>query len=242
MKTSSSVPPSASILPHLSVDCVIFGYHNGELSVLLLKWKNSNVWALAGGRVLKDEDIDTAAERVLFQRTQLKGIFLRQFYIFGRVNRVTPDDYSHTFAHLGYSEDGAAPLLDRTLTVGYYALVDHQKVSPQADEFADGFHWYSVKDIPALVFDHNEIVMKALATLRHAFHYEYLGQNLLPDEFTMPELQHLYETVLDEPMDRANFQKRMLASGHFERVGKRMAGKAHKSPYLYRYVGGPASL
>lgn len=223
-------------LPHLSVDCVIFGYHDGHLRVLLLKWKNSEVWALAGGRVMKDEDVDSAAARVLYERARLEDIFLRQFHTFGAVERVTPADYEDTFAQLGYSKDKAAPLLDRTVTVGYYALVDHLKVSPQPDVFADGFEWRDVKQLHSLVFDHNNIVGKALETLRHAFQYEYLGQNLLPAEFTMPELQRLYETILDHPLDRANFQKRMLSSGHFERVGKRQEGKAHKSPYLYRFI------
>lgn len=223
-------------LPHLSIDCVIFGYHDGQLRVLLLKWAASDLWSLIGGAVLKKESLDHAAERVLFKRVGLKGIFLRQFYTFGSVDRVKQSDYDATFAKLGFSKEESEQLLLRTVTVGYYALVDYQKVAPQPGKKTEAFEWWDVRTLPDMIFDHRYITEQALQAVQHSFRYEYLGKNLLPEQFTMPELQRLYETILNHPLDRSNFQKRMLASGMFERMGKRQNGGAHKSPFMYRFV------
>jgi 8-oxo-dGTP diphosphatase len=223
-------------LPHLSIDCVIFGYHDGQLRVLLLKWTASDLWSLIGGAVLKEESLDHAATRVLYKRVGLKDIFLRQFYTFGSVERVRQSDYDTTFAKLGFSREESEQLLLRTITVGYYTLVDYQKVDPKPDHRTEDFDWWDVRDLPKMVFDHRYIIEQALVPLRHSFRYEYLGKNLLPEQFTMPELQRLYETILDHPLERSNFQKRMLASGMFERMGKRHNGGAHKSPFMYRFA------
>jgi hypothetical protein len=124
---------------------------------------------------------------------------------------------------------------ERFVSVGYYALVEFSKVSPRPDWLSDECQWYDIHKVPALIYDHNEMVEKALETLRIRLNDYPVGYNLLHEKFTMPELQRLYETILDKPLDRRNFQKKMLSLGILERLKERKTGGAHKAPYLYRF-------
>ncbi len=217
-------------LAHLSVDCVIFGFHENELKVLLLEWKGSKHWCLPGGFILKDEHVDDAAIRILKLRTSLDKIYLRQFYAFGDPGR-------------GRKKPGVKPpagltqswLMDRFITLGYWALVEFSKVVPTPDEFSLSCKWWDIKNIPKLTLDHNEIVSKALDSLRHHLKDYPIGKDLLPEKFTMPELQHLYETILDKQIDRRNFQKKFLSLDILDRLKEVKHGGAHKAPYLYRF-------
>jgi hypothetical protein len=125
-------------------------------------------------------------------------------------------------------------LLQRFISIGYYALVDFSKVQPTPDIFSDLGDWYDIHQIPALILDHNMIIDKALETLRLMLDHKLVGFNLLSETFTMNELQSLYETILDKKLLRANFQRKMLSLGILERVKKKFSGKAHKPPYVYR--------
>jgi hypothetical protein len=126
-------------------------------------------------------------------------------------------------------------LTKRFITIGYYALVDYSKVTPKPDWLTDICEWHDVHKIPKLIYDHNAIVKKALETLQLSLNDIPVGYKLLPSKFTMPELQDLYETILDRKLDRRNFQKKMLSFGVLERLDERRTGGAHKSPYLYRF-------
>jgi 8-oxo-dGTP diphosphatase len=215
-------------LRHLSIDCVIFGFHENELKVLLLKLKNKDLWCLPGGFIRKNDSLDDAATRVLNDRTGLSDVFLQQFHAFGEPNR----DKTKT----GFmSNVKGSWMMDRFVTLGYYALVEYSKVSPQADMFSDDCRWCDIHSIPPLMYDHKQILDKALDVLRLSLNDHPIGYNLLPEKFTMPELQKLYETILDKPIDRRNFQKKILGLDIVVRLNERKTGGAHKAPYLYRF-------
>jgi ADP-ribose pyrophosphatase YjhB (NUDIX family) len=224
-------------LPHLSVDCVVFGFHDGELELLLLKWKHSNTWALPGGWVGRRESLDAAAYRVLRDRTGLRRILLRQFHAFGGLHRREGASLRKFFKRLGLEAPAAVWPLQRVVSVGYYALVDFRRVRPRADGISDACEWCPVHGHPALAFDHDDIVARALQALRASLDSPAAGATLLPERFTMPELQRLHEAVLGRRLDRRNFQKRMLERGGIERLGERRTGGPHRAPYLYRFTG-----
>ena len=216
-------------LRHLSVDCVIFGFHDEQLKVLLLKWKEGGHWCLPGGFIKKKEAVDDAAIRILKDRTGLDDIFLQQFHAFGDPHRDRNKELLNIQAKSGKW------LMERFITVGYYALVEYSKVSPQPDWLSEECKWCDVSKLPKLIYDHGAIVNKALEKLRMSLNDQPIGYELLPEKFTMPELQRLYQTVLGKTLDRRNFQKKILGLGILERLKERKTGGAHKAPYLYKF-------
>ena len=226
----------ANYIPHLSIDCVIFGFHAEQLKVLLPKLKYLEEWTLAGGYVLKDEDIDAAALRILEERTGLKDIYLEQFQVFGKANRNTKATMEKIMQVNGLDIGENHWILERFVSIGYYALVDFSKVITKVGDFDESCDWYDIHQLPpALAFDHAEIIKKALETLRFMLDTKLIGFNLLPETFTMKELQCLYETILDKPLRRDNFQRKMLSMNILERTEKLFTGAANKAPYLYRF-------
>jgi 8-oxo-dGTP diphosphatase len=223
------------LVPHLSVDCTIFGFHAGQMKVLLLRWKHLSQWSLPGGFVRRDEPVDRAAERVLRERTGLDHVFLRQFHAFGGTDR-RERELLPAFRAMGVEPPDAHWMVSRVVSIGYFALVDHAKAGLSPDAFSEECRWWDLASRPRLLFDHDEMVDLALETVRRQLDYLPLAANLLPEKFTMPELQRLYETVLGRPLDRRNFQKRMLDRGFIERLPERKTGGAHRSPWLYRFV------
>jgi ADP-ribose pyrophosphatase YjhB (NUDIX family) len=223
-------------LPHVSVDCVIFGFHRAELKLLLLKWKGADIWTLPGGYVGRRESLDSAAHRVLRDRTGLENVFLHQFHAFGGTRRKEAS-LRKLFGLLDLPAPAATSWpVDRVVSIGYFALVDFSRVRPQADYLSDTCAWHAIDDRPGLAFDHDEIASKALETLRSSLDSAALGATLLPERFTMPELQRLHEAILGRPLDRRNFQKKMLDRGVVERLPERRTGGAHRSPSLYRFT------
>ena len=222
-------------LSSVSIDCAIFGFHDGQLKVLLLRWKGTDDWCLPGGRIFHQENMDEAAHRSLRERTGLSEIFLQQFHTFGDVMRYKNFSRQDTLHKLGLPDDALHELTNRDVSVGYYALVEFAGATPTPDFFTDECRWWDVDQIPLLLFDHNDMITLALKTLRRQLTYQPIGYNLLPDKFTMPDLQQLYETILGQSLDRRNFQKRMLGYGILERLEERKTGGAHKAPYLYRF-------
>jgi ADP-ribose pyrophosphatase YjhB (NUDIX family) len=216
-------------LQQISIDSVIFGFHENQLKVLLLKWKDIQQWCLPGGFIYKDEHVDDSARRILEERTGLNDIFLKQFYAFGDPAREKTKKDSPLIAYK------KTWLMERFVTIGYYALVEFSKVKPTPDPISDDCKWWDVGKLPKLMLDHREIIEKALESLRLNLNDYPVGHNLLPGKFTMPELQQLYETILDKKLDRRNFQKKMLALGILNRLNERKFGGAHKAPYLYRF-------
>jgi 8-oxo-dGTP diphosphatase len=223
------------LVPHLSVDCTIFGFHTGQMKVLLLKWRHLDAWSLPGGFVRMDEPVDRAAERVLRERTGLERVFLQQFHAFGGVDRgeaaLVP-----AFQAMGVRPPAGHWTVSRVVSIGYVALVDFAKAGLTPDAFSEECRWWDLNERPMLLFDHDAMVDLALATVRTQLDYLPLAANLLPEKFTMPELQRLYETVLGKQLDRRNFQKRMLDQGFIVRLAERKTGGAHRSPYYYRFV------
>jgi ADP-ribose pyrophosphatase YjhB (NUDIX family) len=225
-------------IPHLSVDLVVFGFHGADLKLLLLKWKGRNIWALPGGYVGQRQSLDDAAQEVLRQRTGMRRLHLLQFHAFGGLHRKEAcgrDVFATTFTNVRRDHW----VIKRVVSIGYYALVDFQEVRPKADFYSDSCAWHALDDHPPLAFDHGRIVTRALEALRAGLEVPGAGADLLPERFTMPELQRLHEAVLGRRLDRRNFQKRMLDGGGIERLGERRHGGAHRAPYLYRFTARP---
>ena len=218
-------------LSELTLDCVILGFHKDQLRVLLLRWKGTQEWSLPGAPIRKTESVDQAAYRILQERTGLDNIFLQQFYLFGDTERYKRHELKEKLKHLVDPEKW----FERAVSIGYYALVDYSKVTPSPDALTDECQWWDVNSLPELLFDHNLIVRMALRSLRMQLSWQPIGYNLLPEEFTLPELQRLYETILGHSLDPRNFQRKIISLGIVERLSTRRKGGAHKAPFLYRF-------
>ena len=221
-------------LNHISLDCVVFGFHDNQLKVLLIRIRNTTNWALPGGFVRKAESLETAANRVLIERTGLGNIFLKQFNVFGDPLRSKENPIVKELIISGVNT-GMDWFNQRFISVGYYALVDFSKAVPTPDNFSDLCTWKNLKGLGSLILDHNHILNSALETLRLQLNYQPLGYNLLPEKFTMPELQNLYETILGKELDRRNFQRKILSFNILNRLEERKTGGAHKAPFLYEF-------
>lgn len=221
-------------LRHISLDCVVFGFHDNQLKVLLLRMKYTKEWALPGGFVQYEESLELAATRVLKQRTGLDNIFLKQFQVFSDPQRSKVNPALKDLIDSGEDTDRDW-FNDRFISVGFYALVDFSKAEPTPDIFSDMCVWKTLDDINSLMLDHNQILFKALENLRIQLNYQPIGYNLLPDKFTMPEFQKLYETILGKELDRRNFQRKMLSYNILNKLEERKTGGAHKSPFLYEF-------
>ena len=223
-------------LPGISVDCVIFGFHENQLKVLLLKFHNTQVWSLAGGFVGVEENVEQAAARVLYERTGLTDIYLEQFYTFGDLERNVRAQEEHrgVNAAMGSPDDDLSWLAKRYVTIGYYALVDYSKVVVNPGDISDAADWVDVSALPHLFLDHNKIVNKALEAMRQSLDEKLIAFELLGETFTMSEIQSVYETILGKTIVRTNFQRKMLSLDILERIEKKFSGGAHKAPYLYR--------
>jgi ADP-ribose pyrophosphatase YjhB (NUDIX family) len=221
--------------PGISVDCTIFGFHENMLKVLLLKVKQSDKWGLPGGFIFKNETIENAAYRVLQERTGVANIFLQQFNTFGEPHR--SDSSIHQARYLGYGikipKDNW--LLQRFITIGFYALIDFTEVDLEDAIINEGAEWIDINKLDNLMMDHESIVLKALEALRTQLAYLPIGRNLLPKKFTMPELQKLYETILGQQLDRRNFQRKMIGFGILNKLTETRKGGAHKAPFLYTF-------
>jgi 8-oxo-dGTP diphosphatase len=201
--------------PSVTTDCVIFGYDGKDLKVLLVERgiePFKGMWAFPGGFIQMDENAIDGAKRELFEETGLKDAYIEQF---------------HTFAEVNRDPRG------RVITIAYLALVKITEVKGGDD--AAKAEWFSLKDIPQLAFDHDMILRKAVKTLKEKIHFEPVGFELLPEEFTMPQLQHLYESILGVRFDRRNFSNKMLHLGILETVGERPQGTSSRIPVTYRF-------
>lgn len=224
-----------NLLPGQSIDCVIIGYDNEELNVLILKWKDINNWSLPGGFIHIDEDMDTSAVRILKSRTGLNISFLDQFHTFGNKDRRKTDELIQGLKIINMNTSLAQWFKQRFISTGYLALVDIKKCQPKTDILSDACEWVPIRKLPKLIFDHDYIVEKALDHIRIQINYLPILNSLLPEKFTMKELQKLYESILQKSFDRGNFQKKILKSGILIRLEKQLSGGAHKAPYLYRF-------
>ncbi|UBM57911.1 NUDIX domain-containing protein [Marinilongibacter aquaticus] len=224
-------------LRHVAYDSVIFGFSGEKLKILILEYHNTGLFALPGGLVKTNEDLDEAVKRGLRERTGLENIYLEQFYTFGNARR-DPNGDMQTILTQNVSSSFAEEhwRLDRYISIAYYALINYKEVNPAPDELSDSIGWYSVDALPDLMQDHNAIVEKALATLRLNLERKLVGVNLLPERFTMKQLQTVYEAILGEKLRRSTFQRKILSLGILERHEKQFSGAAHKAPFLYSFT------
>jgi len=203
--------------PALTVDCVVFGFDESELKVLLIEralepFKGS--WALPGGFVHVDETIDDAARRELAEEAGLSNVFLEQLYTFGTVDRDPRE---------------------RVVSVAYFALVKLSDYNARAAADAADAKWFPISKVPKLAFDHAEILTAALERLKGKVRYQPIGFELLPPKFTLSQLQHLYEAVLGTGLDKRNFRKKVLGFGLLIPLKEKQMVGRHRPAQLFRF-------
>ena len=220
---------------NLSVDCVIFTIQEDNLKVLLTKFSPKLNWMLPGGFMNKEEESDTSADRILLQRTGAKNIYLHQFKIFSKPDRFS---FQALFSEIGLTTNDQVDVSQfpkRVISIGYFALVNYELLKLTGGVYHEDILWADVLDLPELLFDHSDIIQHAVEALRQELYFQPIAYKLLPEKFTMPELQKLYEIILDKPLERSSFQKKMLKWNIYERLEKRREGVAHKRPFLYKF-------
>lgn len=223
------------VIPHLSYDSVIFGFNGKQLRILILEYHNTGLFALPGGFVKQDESLDDAVKRGVSKRTGLDHIYLEQFHTFGSLTRSDAQAMKRILKGNDLDLETHHWMLDRFISVGYYALINYDQVTPKPDALSDSINWYPIDELPPLMMDHKEIVVKAFEVLRDNLDKKLIGMNLLSSKFTMRQLQDVYEAILGEELRRTTFQRRILSMNILERHEKLFQGKAHKAPYLYSY-------
>jgi len=220
---------------NLSVDCVIFTIENAGLKVLLTKLLPEMNWMLPGGFITKRENANQAANRILKFRTGVENIYLNQFQIFSDPERFT---FSLPIQKGVLSEEDSAiieQLPKRVISIGYFALANFESIHPTGGVLEEESCWCDIDELPELEYDHKQIINEAILSLRKEVYFRPIVYKLLPEKFTLPELQSLYEVILGKSLDRGSFQRKMLRWDIFERLEERRGGVAHKRPFLYRF-------
>ena len=230
--SSSSASPKLN--PHVSVDVVLFGFDFEELKVLLIERANEpkgqySDMVLPGDLIYDDENLESAAKRVLTELTGLSNIYLEQFATFGDPNRVRNRNDLAWLTSI--REDPSA----RVITVAYYSLVQLADYNPQGSSFAQSAEWVPVSQIPALGFDHNEIIERAQARLKEKLRYYPVGFELLPEKFTLGQLQKLYEAILGRELDKRNFRRKVLNMGFLIPLAEKQKKVSHKPAQLFQF-------
>jgi 8-oxo-dGTP diphosphatase len=203
--------------PRVAADAVLFTIAAGLLQTLLVKIKKgvfAGRWAFPGGLVQVGESLDAAARRELYEKTGVQDLYLEQLYTFGEAQR---DPSAHTVA------------------VAYFALIADPGRIPRCSEKYAEISWFPVHALPQLAYDHNAIAAYALQRLRAKLGYTNIVYSLLPREFTLAELQHIYELILDTQLDRRNFRRKILALGLLKSLRKTRRG-AHRPALLYTFT------
>lgn len=200
----------------VALDCIIFGFDRNGLKLLLIKRDfepEKGKWSLMGGFLKRDESLDDAADRILHTLTGLKNVYLEQLYGFGEVDRDP---------------------VERTISIAYYALINIKKHDKElVEEY--GARWFPVEDLPDLIFDHPQMVDAAKARLKYRASHEPVGFELLPERFTMPELQILYEDIYETKLDKRNFRRRILSTNVLNKTDEKQKKYSKKGAYLYEF-------
>lgn len=200
----------------LAVDCIIFGFDNRKLKLLLFKRKVApfqGEWSLIGSFIRPAESVRAAASRVLEESTGLLNVYLEELGSFGEIDR----------------DPGA-----RVISIAHTALI---RISEHEHQLMDQFQaqWFEVDAIPQLILDHNEMVTQALVTLRHKARYQPLGFELLPEKFTIPQLKTFYDAIYQKELDRRNFRKRILSMGILKKLEEKDKTSSKKGAFLYQF-------
>lgn len=221
-------------LPNLSIDIVVIGYEENTLKCLLLKIGKR--WVLPGGYIQRDESVDIAAMRILKERTALEKPHLNFLSVFGAKDRSFGEQFRE------FASDRGIPWRDdywvnsRFVTLSHYSLVNIQETFPRPGTYDEEVAWFGFDELPDMWLDHGKIVMEARERMKRDIRSGQISHHLLPDNFTMPELHQLHQRILEEELDRSRFQKKMLASGRFERLPKLQKGTPGRNPFLYRVI------
>ena len=205
------------VIEAVSIDCLIFGFKNSELDVLLIKHAegiSKGRWALPGGWIRYDESVNDAANRLLTSLTGVSNIFLEQLGAFGEVNRYPGK---------------------RVITLAYYALINADNYALSAGFTASDAKWFKVNRVPRLPYDHNKILRAGFDHLRLKVRHEPLGFNLLPEKFTLHDLQRLYESILGTAMDKPNFRRKLLKMNLLVPCEEKQRDVSHRAANLYRF-------
>jgi 8-oxo-dGTP diphosphatase len=225
-------------LTNVSVDCVIFGFDFERLNVVLVEREYDDPvtgeiiirdYTLAGYHIFEDEDLDNAAYRILKDRTGLEDIYLEQFATFGKTDRIAKEKDK---LWLKFIQKGFA---DRVLTVGYFALIDSTKVKLYS--YDSKINWFPVDEALTmdLAFDHREVLQKALETLRNKVRTEPIAFELLPERFTLTQLQNLYQAITGNIIDKRNFRKKKLQMPFIVPLTEKQDGVAHRPARLFHF-------
>ncbi|MDR2970183.1 MAG: NUDIX domain-containing protein [Tannerellaceae bacterium] len=201
---------------HVAVDCIILGFNNNELNVLLYKRNFEPLkgeWSLMGGFVRSGEGLDEAATRVLTDCTGINTVFMEQIGAYGEVTR----------------DQG-----ERVISVAYYALVSMNDFSQELWEHYNA-KWTKVTETPALIFDHNQMLLDSLSRLKRKAATRPVGFNLLPEKFTLPQLQCLYEAIYQVPLDKRNFRKKLNAMGILEKLDEKDRRNSRRGAFYYMF-------
>ncbi|MFN3850243.1 MAG: NUDIX hydrolase [Spirosomataceae bacterium] len=205
------------IIDALSIDCVIFGFKESQLYVLLVKHgigPTIGQWALPGSWIRYNESLDNAATRILSSQTSVENLYLEQFKTFGDLERF-PNR--------------------RVITIAYYALVNIEKFSLKPGPTEAEVEWFKIQDVPKLTFDHNIIFDDCLKFLKHKIMHEPIGFNLLPPKFTLLQLLELYEAILNQKLDKSNFRKKFLKMNLLVDTKERQTDVSHRAATLYSF-------
>lgn len=201
---------------YVATDCVVFGFDSGEIKLLIFKRRvepDKGAWSLIGSFVELDEDVDAAAKRVLKEITGLDNVFFEQSKTYGRANRDN-----------GY----------RCISIAQYALI---RIDDHDSELIEehGAYWYSLNNLPPLVLDHNEMFEDALNKLRRRTRYQPIGFELLPEKFTIPQLQSLYEAIYQRKLDPRNFRKKVLSFKVLNKLDEKDKSNSKRGAFLYTF-------
>ncbi|GGE43901.1 NUDIX hydrolase [Agrobacterium tumefaciens] len=211
------------ILPHLdsvfSIDCVLFGFDGKELKILLIERNEEpfkDWWALPGNIVGADESLDQSAARILYELTGLRGIYMEQYYAFGDPNRHPQG---------------------RVITLAYYALIrlGGDKEPRPISTYAKRANWMPITDLPKLAFDHQKIYDKGLEKIKRRIKHQPIAFELLPEKFTLTQLQHVYELILGKKLDKRNFRKKIVSFGVLKELDEKQKGVSYRAATLYRF-------
>ncbi|KXK26304.1 MAG: ADP-ribose pyrophosphatase [Bacteroidetes bacterium OLB12] len=206
-----------SIIEALSIDCVIFGFKDGRLDILLVKHAegiSAGKWALPGGWITYGESVDDAAKRLLKSLTGISDIYLEQLKAFGDPNRYP---------------------LKRVVTVAYYALVNEESYSLIPGFTASDAQWFNVHEVPELIYDHNQILEFGYNHLKHKVRHEPIGFNLLPAKFTLLQLQELYEAILETRLDKSNFRRKLGKMKLLINCKEKQKDVSHRAAALFKF-------
>ncbi len=202
--------------PAVTTDIALFTVQQQQLQVVLIRRENppyQNQWALPGGFVDSEEDLDSCAVRELEEETGISGIYLEQLYTFGQPDRDPRE---------------------RVITIAYYALMAASQLALRPASDARTAAWHPVTDLPGLAFDHADIIALAQQRLAAKLDYSTIAFNLMPPRFTLSELQQVYEIIRNEPLDKRNFRKRVMAYDCLQETGERRRNGSHRPAMLYK--------